>query len=199
MTRHHRERIRERRQYVNNIQTASGPSSESPPTSSPDDKSTQAAQMAQQLASQSSWADTYAPATPATAATPVASTVDGEEPDRLRNEDIFEAPPPSYEESSATHGASPTMPMTPASPVPLNTQANQSHVRQESLPPTTQSPTGRFPGMELGERSPLLPRDVEAMVTHKNHKRKQKRFVIIFLIIALWLMGIQAIKGIATV
>lgn len=61
-------------------------------------KSNQAARMAQALGSQRSWADTYAPHTPAgSVGTPTASTVDDNEREHLIQRPDPDDPPPAYD------------------------------------------------------------------------------------------------------
>lgn len=130
--------------------------------------------MARELASQSSWADRYVPGTPATTVSPDESVADTQS--QLDNSE----PPPSYEDVRMGQAQSTT------------TQMRQDNVRR--LFPSTEGPPPPNPPQDLesGVTTPLLYQDMDDV---KSKQKKQKRFVVVFLILAIWLMGIQAVKS----
>lgn len=134
--------------------------------------------MAQQLASQSSWADTYAPATPATTVTPSESIADSQS-----QLDITD-PPPSYEAARLERD------------LPPLPRARQENVRQHVSSPVEEPAPEPPRDVEVGDTTPLLYQD---QGDTKTRRRKQKRFIVVFLILAVWLMAIQCFKGISTV
>lgn len=150
---------------------ASGTGSLSPTTT---DKSSQAARMAQQLASQSNWGETYVPGTPASTATPAESVAELDASE----------PPPSYEDARLERE------------LPALPQGNQDNVRQEPSRPVEVPVPGPSRDPEIGSSTPLLSRSSKVV---KARRRKQRIFIFICIVLAVWLMGMQALKGITTV
>lgn len=123
---------------------------------SPVDKSpTNSATLAQRLASESSWADRYVPATPAeTVMTPASSVAEHSEQQTHESEYLTpNEAPPAYEEATTTDetASNPSQPRSQPSPFAAESQPGQALVQRPRLPgrrysrhETSQSINGNF-------------------------------------------------------
>ena len=176
-------------------------SSDTPATTDSDKTRYSAAQEAQRLASQGSWADNVF-RTPATTLTPSASTVDEDDRRQAQSQmGVYPSdPPPQYTPTDTTAST------IPNSPIAARTEVRSSHHPRRASSPSPAmgviEEDSSSPLLEQGQGRSILPVDETPRwrdgCTKDNPRRRFKKtcFFLFALVLCLWLMlpGLFAIN-----